>query len=203
MKIKNAVSLALAAVLAFSSTVFGADKTELKVNGYTLENQAYTEHGTIMTPLRETAEKLGYTVTWYENEGAAVVDSGIVKAVAFAGKNEYQGESGHETKLNCEAVVLDGNIYVPEEFFLYYFFTKTEGQNLINYEPDEPKVLSEFAKTENVNWFGLTNKQMLEDFDYLYKSLKENYPYFGTLKRMYGVDLDEEYKNSRKSVENC
>lgn len=203
MKIKNAVSLALAAVLAFSSTVFGADKTELKVNGYTLENQAYTEHGTIMTPLRETAEKLGYTVTWYENEGAAVVDSGIVKAVALAGKNEYQGESGHETKLNCEAVVLDGNIYVPEEFFLYYFFTKTEGQNLINYEPDEPKVLSEFAKTENVNWFGLTNKQMLEDFDYLYKSLKENYPYFGTLKRMYGVDLDEEYKNSRKSVENC
>lgn len=203
MKIKNIVSLTLAAALSFSSIVFGADKTEISVNGNALNNQVYTEHGTIMMPLRETAEKLGYTVTWHEDEKAATVDSKIVSANAFSGKNEYLSQSGYTSELNNEAVVIDGNMYVPEEFFLYYFFTKTEGQNLINYEPNEPKVLSEFAKTENVNWFGLTNEQMLEDFDYLYKALKENYPYFGTLKRMYGVDLDEEYNNSRKLVESC
>ena len=50
MKIKNIVSLTLAAALSFSSIVFGADKTEISVNGNALNNQVYTEHGTIMMP---------------------------------------------------------------------------------------------------------------------------------------------------------
>lgn len=202
MNFKRIAALACAAVMTLSVTVFGAE--EIKVNGSGLEKQGYTKNGKIMLPLRETAEKLGYTVTWIADKNAAIVDSGTVRAGAFVKDDIYMGESGYESRFTNGVDMMDGSIYVPEDFFLCYFFTKIDDENgLVNYEPENPKVRSTFGELEMGNWIGLTNEQMLEDFDYLYKILKENYPYFGTLKRMYGVDLDEEYHKSRKLVESC
>lgn len=184
MKIRI-MAAAVAAVIAVSSTAF-ADGSD-----------------TEMIPLRETAERLGYNVTWNDEKRMAEVDSGIIRAEAYADSNKYTGASGYESELVSGAKIVDGTMYVPEDFFLLYFFTKNDNGTIVNYEPVEPKVRAEFAALDDGNWIGLTNEQMLEDFDYLYSTLEENYPYFGTLKRMYGVDLKEEYEKSRKLVSEC
>lgn len=65
-------------------------------------------------------------------------------------------------------------------------------------------VLGELAKLPDKNWIGLTNKQMLEDFDYLYQTLDENYPYFEVGKRMSGGSgLRDSYPAVREAVQSC
>ncbi|QHQ60985.1 hypothetical protein Ana3638_09530 [Anaerocolumna sedimenticola] len=66
----------------------------------------------------------------------------------------------------------------------------------------EEDILNEM-KSEDKNWMNLTNKQYLKDFDYLYKQLKENYPFFGVAKRKYGIDLKKRYEKTRKLLESC
>ena len=191
---KTAVIIAITAAL--SCTAFANDKL-CAVNNTGDKNSA------VMVPLRETAEKLGYDVKWDSEKRTAEVIDGSIKAWACADVNKFIGASGYESELKSGAKIENEKMYVPEEFFLLYFFTKDDSGKIVNYEPDNPKVRSEFAALQNGNWIGLTNEQMLEDFDYLYKTLDENYPYFGTLKRMYGVDLKEEYEKSRALISQC
>ncbi len=54
---------------------------------------------------------------------------------------------------------------------------------------------------EEANWKGLTGEEKLEDFDYLYQTLKENFPYLELIKRAKGVDMDKEYETYRAKVE--
>lgn len=70
-------------------------------------------------------------------------------------------------------------------------------------EQERLTVLGELNKLEGEkgNWLGLSSEQKLEDFDYLYQTLQENYPYFQVLKRMYDVDLDQLYQQTRLQVE--
>lgn len=72
-------------------------------------------------------------------------------------------------------------------------------------EQKPPTVRGEMAKLspEEGNWLNLTKAQMREDADYLYKMLKENFPYFTTIKRMTGVDLDAEFKALQKELTSC
>lgn len=56
---------------------------------------------------------------------------------------------------------------------------------------------------EKQNWMNLSKEQMLADFDYLYKTMQENYPYFGVAKRKKGIDIDALYKYTRPIIENC
>lgn len=67
---------------------------------------------------------------------------------------------------------------------------------------EEPTVLDELSKLEGKegNWLGLTTEQKLEDFDFLYQTLQENYPYFHILKRMHDVDLEQAYQETRAEV---
>ena len=70
--------------------------------------------------------------------------------------------------------------------------------------------LLEQSKTEIENevkqidgsWMNLTTEQKLKDFDYLYKMLKENYPYFGVSKRC-SMDMDERYFEIREAIQGC
>ncbi len=49
---------------------------------------------------------------------------------------------------------------------------------------------------------GLTKDQMIEDYEYMWKTLKEGYPYFGVAKRL-GIDNDKIYKDYKEKIEKC
>lgn len=49
----------------------------------------------------------------------------------------------------------------------------------------------------------LTNTQMVEDFDYVFDELKENYPFFGVLKREYNIDFVGNYPRYLKRITEC
>lgn len=53
------------------------------------------------------------------------------------------------------------------------------------------------------NWSGLNTEQYIEDFDYLYQQLKENYPFFGVAKRKKNMDLESRYFETRKKLATC
>ncbi|GFI61031.1 protease inhibitor [Clostridiales bacterium] len=186
LKVFVAVSLAF---IMSTSTAFGQN------NG----------NETDMIPLRQTAEKLGYDVTWLEDDNAAVIDSGNISATIYCNQNRFVSKNGYASELSHGSELIDGSIYVPKEFFEYYFFIDIDEKgDIIACEPQEGiTVLSELAALENGNWQKLTKEQMLQDFDYLYKTLEENYPFIDVIKRMYNVDLKAEYENSRKLVEAC
>lgn len=59
---------------------------------------------------------------------------------------------------------------------------------------------AELKALPSQNWINLTQEQMLEDFDYLYHTLEQNYPYFGVAKRKYNINIDSLYTNYRKEV---
>ncbi len=70
---------------------------------------------------------------------------------------------------------------------------------------EEPTVLGEFVKLDNEkgNWLNLTPEQRQEDFDYLYQTLKENYPYFHVVQRITGKDMEKLYQEYREKVKTC
>lgn len=53
------------------------------------------------------------------------------------------------------------------------------------------------------SWMNLTTADYLEDFDYLYQAMKDNYPYFGVVKRKVGLDIETEYQKTREIVGRC
>ena len=68
---------------------------------------------------------------------------------------------------------------------------------------EPPTVTGELAKLgpDEGNFLGgLTREQKLVDFDTTMQALRENYPYFETLKRMYGVNLEERYRYYRPLI---
>lgn len=161
-----------------------------------------------MVSLTETAEKLGLNITYQKttsNINTITVTDGIVKANIIVEKGVYTTSDNMEVKLEAKPEIKEGNIYVPVSFFETFFFveqnTKKDGSiELKNKEVTQPKVLEEFASLENGNWYDLTTEQKLQDIDYLYKILEQNYPYINMLKRMYDVDLKQEYQKAREEV---
>jgi len=75
-------------------------------------------------------------------------------------------------------------------------FTNTT-QNIEQYN-----VQSAYIQNSNDNWYNLTKEQKLQDMEYLYQTLQQNYPYINMLKRMYNVDLEQEYQKAIKEIEN-
>ena len=66
------------------------------------------------------------------------------------------------------------------------------------YQP--PSLRREIRALQKGDWIHLTTEQKLEDLDLLYQTLKENYPYFHTLKRMRDADLDQKYRKARGEI---
>lgn len=69
----------------------------------------------------------------------------------------------------------------------------------------DPTVLGEFMKLDNKkgNWLNITQEQRLEDFAYLYQTLKENYPYFHVVQRMTGKEMEKVYQEYKEKVKTC
>lgn len=84
-------------------------------------------------------------------------------------------------------------ITVPAEQLI----NSTQTQNIKQYN-----VQSAYTQNSNDNWYGLTIEQKLQDMKYLYQTLQQNYPYIKMLKRMYGVDLEQEYQKAVKEIKN-
>lgn len=57
-----------------------------------------------------------------------------------------------------------------------------------NWDTTKKNQVTNAAKTNKSVKKQLTQKEKLEDFEYMYKILKENYPYFGVSKRLNGID---------------
>lgn len=62
--------------------------------------------------------------------------------------------------------------------------------------------LSASSSVDKDHFLGLTNRQMLEDYDYMWKTLDENYPYYGVAKRS-GVDVQGVKTKYRAQMEKC
>lgn len=57
-----------------------------------------------------------------------------------------------------------------------------------------------YEKGYGISHDQLTSKQKIEDFDYLYNILKDNYPYFEVNKRIYGVDWLSKKQEYEKQI---
>lgn len=96
------------------------------------------------------------------------------------------------------SVFLSIAMLFSSSFFVYG--TEETQKKTSQTEQKKPTVLGEFEKVKDANWLGISQEQKLEDFDYLYQTLLENYPYFHVVKRMTGVDLTQNYKKIREQI---
>lgn len=82
--------------------------------------------------------------------------------------------------------------------------------NIVDYSTDEfikwykdlkapPKLV--LASQQNPK--SLTKSEMVNDFEYLFEELKENYPFFGVLKRKYEIDFLANHDTYLKRVKKC
>lgn len=97
------------------------------------------------------------------------------------------------------AVLLSISMLFCSSFLVYG--AEEKQTNKTQTEQEKPTVLGEFEKLKDANWLGISQEQKLEDFDYLYQTLQENYPYFHVVKRMIGIDLEENYKQTRELIQ--
>ena len=67
-------------------------------------------------------------------------------------------------------------------------------------ELDEPCELIFEDKKEKEN---LSQEEMVEDFIYLFNEIRDNYPFFGVLKRKYGIDFLSNYSKYLSEVKFC
>lgn len=69
-------------------------------------------------------------------------------------------------------------------------------------QENRQSVLGELEKLtgEEGNWKGLTKKERLADVDFLYETMKENYPYMALAERLSGADWEESYQRCREKA---
>ena len=67
-------------------------------------------------------------------------------------------------------------------------------------ELDGPCELIFEDKKEKEN---LSQEEMIEDFNYLFNEIRDNYPFFGVLKRKYGIDFLSNYSKYLSEVKFC
>jgi len=75
-----------------------------------------------------------------------------------------------------------------------------------NVEPKEPLENDKVevnTVSENQGPLNLTQEQMVEDFNYLYSTMIENYPTFGVAKRLYGVDWPANKDKYLEDIKAC
>lgn len=77
-------------------------------------------------------------------------------------------------------------------------------QKTISNSGDNPSVIGELFDLDEKNgdWLKLTTEQKLEDFDFLYNQLIENYPYIDMLARTQSINFDEIYQDYRTKLLN-
>lgn len=139
---KKTLSIILSGILTLSAmgTVFAENDNEeimltspapqteytLTVNNDSIDAEIYSENNHIMIPLRAVAEKLGFTVTWDDNDKSIVLDNKTVKTSVAIGKDLYYMSASPSTgligmsapsPLGAAPVLKDSKTYVPIEMF--------------------------------------------------------------------------------------
>lgn len=139
---KKTTSIILIGILTLSAmgTVFAENDNEeilltssapqtaytLKVNNDSIDAEIYSENNHIMVPLRALAEKLGFAVTWDDNNKSIVLDNKTVKTSIIIGQDRYYMSASPSTgligmsapsPLGAAPVLKDSKTYVPIEMF--------------------------------------------------------------------------------------
>ena len=110
-----------AATMAFSATAFAGTSSPYSLN---INGKAANGEVLVLVPLRETAEQLGFKVSY--NKGTILVDDGIMHTNLTIGKNTYQVVTSNPDLVGMSApfslssapVMTNGKPYVPIELFV-------------------------------------------------------------------------------------
>ena len=117
---KRMIAIA-AATMAFSATAFAGTSSPYSLN---INGKAANGEVLVLVPLRETAEQLGFKVSY--NKGTILVDDGIMHTNLTIGKNTYQVVTSNPDLVGMSApfslssapVMTNGKTYVPIELFV-------------------------------------------------------------------------------------
>ena len=117
-KLLKPMVIAAAATMAFSATAFAGTSSPYSLN---INGKAANGEVLVLVPLRETAEQLGFKVSY--NKGTILVDDGIMHTI---GENTYQVVTSNPDLVGMSApfslssapVMTNGKTYVPIELFV-------------------------------------------------------------------------------------
>ncbi len=120
-KLLKPMIIAAAATMAFSATAFAGTSSPYSLN---INGKAANGEVLVLVPLRETAEQLGFKVSY--NKGTILVDDGIMHTNLTIGKNTYQVVTSNPDLVGMSApfslssapVMTNGKTYVPIELFV-------------------------------------------------------------------------------------
>lgn len=119
-KLLKPMVIAAAATMAFSATAFAGTSSPYSLN---INGKAANEEVLVLVPLRETAEQLGFKVSY--NKGTILVDDGTMHADLTIGENSYQVVTSNpdlvgmsRPSLSSAPVMTNGKTYVPIELFV-------------------------------------------------------------------------------------
>ena len=101
-----------------------------------------------------------------------------------------------------KTIVSDGGFTGADGIFYPDNIDKYDVETYLNWYKDlqtPPKL--QLPNPENPK--ELTNKEMVEDFNYVFNELKANYPFFKVLKREYNLDFLGSYNKYLKRIENA
>jgi len=122
MKTIRTGMMTLAALAVLGNNVASATSEPVKelsvnVNGQPIEQAAIFDKGqqTIMVPLRDVAESLGFEVKWNAELKAAEVNKGALFSYAKVGEDRYPYAKMYKT-LGAKPLLLNGSTYVPVAF---------------------------------------------------------------------------------------
>lgn len=73
-------------------------------------------NGVTMIPLRETLEKMGYSVKWNGKEEIVEISKGAQWTSVRINNNSYFKNKMMPIKLSCQPIIIDGRTLVPAEF---------------------------------------------------------------------------------------
>ena len=120
-KLLKPMVIAAAATMAFSATAFAGTSSPYSLN---INGKAANGEVLVLVPLRETAEQLGFKVSY--NKGTILVDDGIIHTNLTIGENSYQVVTSNPDLVGMSApfslssapVMTNGKTYVPIELFV-------------------------------------------------------------------------------------
>lgn len=170
---KKKTAIVLGTVMAFSLSVPVLAETvqpplltaqaayQLKVNGESVEGQAYEKGELVMVPLRSVSEALGFTVVWNEEAQTIDMDNGSVKTTITIGEDLYFKASSEAVgltdslPLGAAPELREDRTYVPAGLFHLLYSSeqavKIEG-NIISIDVPQkveiPSPMSTYATPE-------------------------------------------------------
>ena len=120
-KLLKPMVIAAAATMAFSATAFAGTSSPYSLN---INGKAANGEVLVLVPLRETAEQLGFKVSY--NKGTILVYDGIMHTNLTIGENTYKVVTSNPDLVGMSApfslssapVMTNGKTYVPIELFV-------------------------------------------------------------------------------------